>query len=111
MRSPGFAARAAKALRKARSAVWRSDAGAAEAAPERQVVSFADLTDRLKLYMSSGDIQKVKAAFRFADEAHLGQFRKSGEPYITHPIAVAEILAHCAWKLDARCSWRRCCTT
>jgi GTP diphosphokinase / guanosine-3',5'-bis(diphosphate) 3'-diphosphatase len=48
--------------------------------------------------MSSSDIQKVKAAFRFSDAAHLGQFRKSGEPYITHPIAVAKILAH--WRLD-----------
>jgi len=98
---PGFARRAAEALRKARSAVWRSDA-AADAQPptalERQVISFADLTDRLKVYMSSGDIQKVKAAFRFSDAAHLGQFRKSGEPYITHPIAVAKILAH--WRLD-----------
>jgi GTP pyrophosphokinase len=98
---PGFARRAAQALRKARSAVWRSDNGEAAAPPtplERQVISFADLTDRLKLYMSSSDIQKVKAAFRFSDAAHLGQFRKSGEPYITHPIAVAKILAH--WRLD-----------
>jgi GTP pyrophosphokinase len=101
LRSPGFAERAAQALRKARSAVWRSDADSPVAdpnAPERQVVSFADLTDRLKVYMSSGDIQKVKAAFRFSDAAHLGQFRKSGEPYITHPIAVAKILAH--WRMD-----------
>jgi GTP pyrophosphokinase len=100
-RVAGFAERAAQALRKARSAVWRSDPGtlvADPAAPERQVVSFADLTDRLKVYMSSGDIQKVKAAFRFSDAAHLGQFRKSGEPYITHPIAVAKILAH--WRMD-----------
>jgi len=98
---PGFARRAAQALRKARSAVWRfdPDASATEAAtPERQVISFAELTVRLKAYMSSSDIQKVKAAFRFSDAAHLGQFRKSGEPYITHPIAVAKILAH--WRLD-----------
>jgi guanosine-3',5'-bis(diphosphate) 3'-pyrophosphohydrolase len=42
----------------------------------------------------------VRQAYRFADEAHLGQLRNSGEPYITHPIAVA---AQCAtWKLDAQ---------
>ncbi len=101
LKPPGFAHRAAQALRKARRAVWRSDNGAAAVAPanlEKQVISFSDLTDRLKLYMSSSDIQKVKAAFRFSDAAHLGQFRKSGEPYITHPIAVAKILAH--WRMD-----------
>ena len=42
----------------------------------------------------------MRRAYRFADEAHLGQMRNSGEPYITHPIAVA---AQCAeWKLDAQ---------
>ncbi|HYA66784.1 MAG TPA: bifunctional (p)ppGpp synthetase/guanosine-3',5'-bis(diphosphate) 3'-pyrophosphohydrolase [Burkholderiaceae bacterium] len=97
---PGFARRAAQALRKARSAVWRSDGSAATATepPAQQVVSIADLVAALKVYMSSSDIQKVKAAFRFSDGAHLGQFRKSGEPYITHPIAVAKILAQ--WRLD-----------
>ncbi|SPJ17736.1 bifunctional (p)ppGpp synthetase II and guanosine-3',5'-bis pyrophosphate 3'-pyrophosphohydrolase [Burkholderiales bacterium] len=100
-KAPGFARRAAQALRKAGSAVWRtepSDAAIDPSATDRKVVSFSDLTDRLKVYMSSGDIQKVKAAFRFSDTAHLGQFRKSGEPYITHPIAVAKILAH--WRMD-----------
>ena len=43
-------------------------------------------------------MQKVKDAFRFSDEAHLGQFRRSGAPYITHPLAVAEILTD--WRLD-----------
>ncbi|HXY06060.1 MAG TPA: bifunctional (p)ppGpp synthetase/guanosine-3',5'-bis(diphosphate) 3'-pyrophosphohydrolase [Burkholderiaceae bacterium] len=96
----GFARRAAQVLRKAGSAVWRSDSSAGtDAAPAAlQVATIADLTDRLKAYMSSSDVQKVKAAFRFSDAAHLGQFRKSGEPYITHPIAVAKILAN--WRMD-----------
>ena len=42
----------------------------------------------------------MRDAYRFADEAHLGQFRASGEPYITHPIAVAGLCAE--WKLDAQ---------
>jgi GTP pyrophosphokinase len=94
----GFARRAAEALRRAGKAVWRSDGTTAEPATSA-VVSFAALTDRLRRYLGSSDIQHVKEAFRFSDAAHLGQFRKSGEPYITHPIAVAEVLAD--WKLDA----------
>ena len=39
------------------------------------------------------DLRQVQAAFEVADAAHLGQIRRSGEPYITHPVAVAEILA------------------
>jgi RelA/SpoT family (p)ppGpp synthetase len=91
-----LARRAAEVLRKAGAAVWRT--GAAEPAPP-SVVSFAELTDRLKKYLPAGEIARIKEAFRFADAAHLGQFRKSGEPYITHPVAVAELLAD--WKLDS----------
>ena len=51
-------------------------------------------------YLPPGDVERVRLAYKFADEAHLGQIRASGEPYITHPIAVA---AQCAdWKLDAQ---------
>lgn len=61
--------------------------------------SFARLTSKLD-YLSAADLGNVRLAYRFADEAHLGQLRNSGEPYITHPIAVA---AQCAeWKLDAQ---------
>ena len=61
--------------------------------------SFAALTARLD-YLSPSDIEQVRLAYRFADEGHLGQLRKNGEPYITHPIAVA---AQCAeWKLDVQ---------
>ena len=60
--------------------------------------SFAALTARLD-YLDPAEVDLVRKAYRFADEAHLGQMRASGEPYITHPIAVA---AQCAeWKLDA----------
>ncbi len=69
----------------------------AEKSPE--AASFAGLTDKLG-YLSKADLKQVREAFKFADEAHLGQFRASGEPYITHPIAVA---GQCAdWKLDAQ---------
>ncbi|MBB3179588.1 bifunctional (p)ppGpp synthetase/guanosine-3',5'-bis(diphosphate) 3'-pyrophosphohydrolase [Variovorax sp. Sphag1AA] len=69
------------------------------AALNAAAASFAALTDRLD-YLGPEDIDLVRRAYRFADEAHLGQLRNSGEPYITHPIAVA---AQCAeWKLDAQ---------
>ncbi len=69
------------------------------AAANAAAASFASLTAKLD-YLSPPDLEQVRLAYRFADEAHLGQLRNSGEPYITHPIAVA---AQCAeWKLDAQ---------
>ncbi|MBK9575272.1 MAG: bifunctional (p)ppGpp synthetase/guanosine-3',5'-bis(diphosphate) 3'-pyrophosphohydrolase [Rhodoferax sp.] len=71
----------------------------AAAAANAAAASFASLTSKLD-YMSASDLEQVRLAYRFADEAHLGQLRNSGELYITHPIAVA---AQCAeWKLDAQ---------
>ena len=71
----------------------------APAAANAAAASFAALTARLD-YLNTQDIDKVRSAYKFADEAHLGQMRNSGEPYITHPIAVA---LQCAlWKLDAQ---------
>ncbi len=71
----------------------------ATAAANAAAASFAALTDNLG-YLDALGIEQVRQAYRFADEAHLGQLRSSGEPYITHPIAVA---AQCAaWKLDAQ---------
>lgn len=61
--------------------------------------SFATLVKKLD-YLDAADIKRVREAYRFADEAHLGQFRASGEPYITHPIAVAGLCGD--WKLDAQ---------
>jgi GTP pyrophosphokinase len=61
--------------------------------------SFASLTAKLD-YLSAPDLELVRSAYRFADQAHLGQLRDSGEPYITHPIAVTTRCAE--WKLDAQ---------
>ena len=57
------------------------------------------MVDTCRSYLSYADVEKIREAYRYADNAHLGQFRKSGEPYITHPIAVASILA--SWRMDA----------
>ncbi len=69
-------------------------------APNVGVASVTQLTARLAEYLTPSELKKVKEAYRFSDEKHLGQMRKSGEPYISHPIAVAEICAD--WKLDAQ---------
>lgn len=73
---------------------------AQEPAVHSMVATFAHLTPKLEEYLSPSDLKKVVEAYRFADEMHLGQMRKSGEPYISHPLAVAEICAE--WKLDAQ---------
>jgi len=67
-------------------------------APNR-VVSLAPLTEMMSAYLGESDVKRIKEAYRFSDEAHLGQFRSSGDAYISHPIAVAEICA--GMKLDA----------
>ncbi|MFZ9423618.1 MAG: RelA/SpoT family protein [Limnohabitans sp.] len=74
-------------------------APASPAAVNAAAASFAALVAKLD-YLGPEGIDLVRRAYRFADQAHLGQKRSSGEPYITHPIAVA---AQCAeWRLDAQ---------
>ena len=51
-------------------------------------------------YLKPEDISQLEAAYQFSESAHHGQFRQSGEPYITHPLAVASILAQ--WHLDSQ---------
>ncbi len=60
---------------------------------------IAEFTRHLGHYLPTPDIALVERAFEFSESAHRGQFRKSGEPYITHPLAVASILSE--WRLDA----------
>ena len=82
---------------KVRSSTPTSPANATPASPP--IASLAPLTQIISQYLDEKDIERVKEAYRFSDQAHLGQFRASGEPYISHPIAVTEICA--GWKLDA----------
>ena len=61
---------------------------------------IAEFTRHLGHYLQPPDVALVERAFAFSEQAHQGQFRKSGEPYITHPLAVASILSQ--WRLDAQ---------
>ncbi len=54
---------------------------------------YQALEDKIKGYNPTADTQRLFDAFSFADNAHSGQLRKSGEPYIIHPLAVAQIVA------------------
>jgi len=51
-------------------------------------------------YLKKADIARLADAYRFSEAAHAGQKRQSGDPYISHPLAVAEILA--GWHLDGQ---------
>ena len=51
-------------------------------------------------YLKPKDVARLEEAYRFSEAAHAGQTRQSGEPYISHPLAVAEILAD--WHLDGQ---------
>ena len=50
------------------------------------------LLEKATKSLKPDEIERLKVAYDFAEKAHEGQYRKSGEPYIYHPVAVAEIL-------------------
>src|SRR5215467_8408127 len=62
-------------------------------------VAITDLRQHLG-YLKPSDIGRIEEAYQFSDAAHQGQFRLSGHPYISHPLAVAEIVAD--WQLDTQ---------
>lgn len=55
---------------------------------------FTELKDVLATYLDDEKIELIHQAYLIAEKAHEGQMRRSGDPYITHPVAVATILAH-----------------
>jgi RelA/SpoT family (p)ppGpp synthetase len=50
------------------------------------------LCNRLSSYLTPEQVADVRRAYFFSEQAHLGQFRRNGDPYVTHPLAVAHIL-------------------
>src|SRR6266436_5707053 len=62
-------------------------------------VAITELRQHLG-YLKPSDVGRIEEAYQFSSTAHQGQFRKSGLPYISHPVAVAEIVAD--WQLDAQ---------
>ena len=54
---------------------------------------YDNLEKTIRGYNPAADFPQIRAAYEFAAEAHKDQKRKSGEPYIIHPLAVAQIVA------------------
>ncbi|MEG0141262.1 MAG: RelA/SpoT family protein, partial [Comamonas sp.] len=70
----------------------------AEQAARVSAAAFEGLMEHLG-YLDADSAERVRQAYLYADNAHADQWRSSGDPYITHPIAVTAICAN--WKLDA----------
>ena len=68
--------------------------------PPSSVLSldFQQLKSKLETYLKPEDVGRVEAAYHFSADAHAGQFRVSGEPYVSHPVAVCSLVAD--WNLD-----------
>jgi len=65
---------------------------------------FSKFMDRLKKSGIQYNFEKIESAYEYANAMHEGQFRQSGEPYISHPIAVAEIVADLHLDTDSICA-------
>ena len=67
-------------------------------------VNTDKLFSMLKTSGKNYDLEKIQKAYEYADKLHEGQFRNSGDPYISHPIAVAEIVASLGLDTDSICA-------
>jgi GTP pyrophosphokinase len=65
------------------------------------MIRYEDLEEKVQLYHPNADLELLRKAYVFSAREHKGQVRKSGEPYLTHPLEVANILAEL--KLDVAC--------
>ncbi|HOP21868.1 MAG TPA: bifunctional (p)ppGpp synthetase/guanosine-3',5'-bis(diphosphate) 3'-pyrophosphohydrolase [Gammaproteobacteria bacterium] len=68
------------------------------------VTAYNSLAGLTRGYLSSSEQKLLKKAFHYGAEAHRKQFRKSGEPYITHPLTVASILAELNFDINTLCA-------
>ncbi|MEE8349539.1 MAG: bifunctional (p)ppGpp synthetase/guanosine-3',5'-bis(diphosphate) 3'-pyrophosphohydrolase [Acidobacteriota bacterium] len=65
------------------------------------MIRFEDLEDKVQQYHPAADLELLRKAYVFSAREHRGQIRQSGEPYLSHPLQVANILAE--MKLDVAC--------
>lgn len=67
---------------------------------QKPVKTLEDLLSRIRIYFPNADLSIIEKAYHFSEKAHEGQIRRSGEPYISHPLSVAAILADLRLDLD-----------
>ena len=65
------------------------------------MIRFEDLEEQVQRYHPEADLELLRKAYVFSAREHKGQVRLSGEPYLSHPLKVAHILAE--MKLDVAC--------
>ena len=71
-------------------------------APMKNRIDF--LIERVEKQNPSANVKKIRAAYECAAQAHEGQKRRNGEPYIIHPVAVAEIIVEMGLDTDSICA-------
>ncbi|MGZ3743197.1 MAG: RelA/SpoT family protein [Pseudobdellovibrionaceae bacterium] len=78
-----------------------SESSAESGLSQRPTKSLEDLLEKIRSYFPQADLKVVEKAYYFSEKAHEGQIRRSGEPYISHPLSVAGILADLHLDLDS----------
>ena len=68
--------------------------------PHKHIKSLAELCDKIKTYHPTAPLHIIEKAYLFSEKMHEGQMRRSGEPYISHPLNVASILADLQLDID-----------
>ena len=58
-----------------------------------KAVTLASLVDSVRSYFPEAKVELIEKAYEFSNRAHQGQLRASGDPYIIHPLEVAQVLA------------------
>ncbi|MFS4460295.1 RelA/SpoT family protein [Bdellovibrio sp. HCB2-146] len=71
-----------------------------EGLANKPVKTLEDLLNKIRAYYPNADLKVIEKAYYFSEKAHEGQIRRSGEPYISHPLSVAGILADLHLDLD-----------
>lgn len=68
------------------------------------MVSLQELLTRVSQYQPAADLEPIRRAYAFAENAHQGQFRRSGDPYVVHPLSVARVIAELKLDVGSICA-------